>query len=80
MGNAQINEVVKHKSLGLAFSSDVTWTEHIAYIVNEAWWSDQFGNFAFLFNCTPVGRTSDSMCFAVTCWERDDLLALVCGV
>ena len=20
-----------------------------------------FGNFAFLFNCTPVGRTSDSM-------------------
>ena len=41
MCNAQINEVVKHKSLGLAFSSDVTWTEHIAYIVNEAWWSDQ---------------------------------------
>ena len=21
-----------------------------------------------------------SMCFVVTCWERDDLLALVCGV
>ena len=20
------------------------------------------------------------MCFVVTCWERDDLLALVCGV
>ena len=25
--------------------------------------------------CTPV-----YMCFEVTCWERADLLALVCGV
>ena len=25
--------------------------------------------------CTPV-----YMCFVVTCWERADLLALVCGV
>ena len=23
---------------------------------------------------------SDYMCFEVTCWERADLLALVCGV
>ena len=23
---------------------------------------------------------SDYMCFVVTCWERADLLALVCGV
>ena len=70
------------------------------------------GNFAFLFNCKPVGRTSDSMtvpifqggtsfvdhsryfcrvfvmvlcasvycCLMVTCWERADLLALVCIV
>ena len=24
--------------------------------------------------------TSVNMCFVVTCWERADLLALVCGV
>ena len=39
MDNAQINEVIK--PLGLAFSSDATWTEHIAYIVDKAWWSNQ---------------------------------------
>ena len=27
----------------------------------------------------PLGA-SVYMCFVVTCWERDDLLALVCGV
>ena len=36
----------------------------------------------FLF-CTVFATslcTSVYLCFVVTCWERDDLLALVCGV
>ena len=37
MGTTQINEFIKHKNLGLIFSSDATWTEHIAYIVERAW-------------------------------------------
>ena len=37
MGTTQINEFIKHKRLGLIFSSDATWTEHIAYIVERAW-------------------------------------------
>ena len=37
MGTTQINEFIKHKHLGLIFSSDATWTEHIAYIVERAW-------------------------------------------
>ena len=37
MGTTQINEYIKHKHLGLIFSSDATWTEHIAYIVERAW-------------------------------------------
>ena len=36
----------------------------------------------FLFCLVFAMSLSDSvyMCFVVTCWERDDLLALVCGV
>ena len=37
MGNTQINEVTKHKHLGLRFSSEATWIEHIGYIIEEAW-------------------------------------------
>ena len=37
MGTTQINEFINHKHLGLIFSSDATWTEHIAYIVERAW-------------------------------------------
>ena len=37
MGTTQINEFIKHKHLGLIFSSDATWTEHIAHIVERAW-------------------------------------------
>ena len=37
MGTTQINKFIKHKHLGLIFSSDATWTEHIAYIVERAW-------------------------------------------
>ena len=40
-----------------------------------------FGSFMFLF-CLVFAMslcTSVYMCFVVTCWERADLLALVCG-
>ena len=40
------------------------------------------GSFMFLF-CIVFAMslcTSVYMCFVVTCWERADLLALVCGV
>ena len=37
MGTTQINEFIKHKHLGLIFSSDATWTEHIVYKVERAW-------------------------------------------
>ena len=40
------------------------------------------GSFMFLF-CLVFAMSfcaSVYMCFAVTCWERADLLALVCGV
>ena len=37
------------------------------------------GNFAFLFNCTPVGRTSDSMTvqtYLLMRWQGPDALAV----
>ena len=40
------------------------------------------GSFMFLF-CLELAMslcTSIYMCLVVTCWERADLLALVCGV
>ena len=40
------------------------------------------GSFMFLF-CLVFAMflcASVYMCFVVTCWERADLLALVCGV
>ena len=40
------------------------------------------GSFMFLF-CLVFAMSlcaSVYMCFVVTCWERADLLALVCGV
>ena len=47
-----------------------------------------FGNFVLPFNCMPAGRTSDSMTVSsknlfiemVTCWERADLLILLCAM
>ena len=38
------------------------------------------GNFAFLNLNAMSWCASVYMCFVVTCWERADLLALVCGV
>ena len=35
------------------------------------------GNLAFLFNCTPVGRTSDSMKVLMMRWFGPDALAVV---
>lgn len=37
MGNTQIKEVSKHKHLGLIFSSDCNWSQHIEYIIEKAW-------------------------------------------
>ena len=41
-----------------------------------------WGSFMFLFCLVFVMSLCGSvnMCFVVTCWERADLLALVCGV
>ena len=32
------------------------------------------GNFAFIFNCTPVGRTSDSMMVLPKCFSIDEMI------
>ena len=37
MQNQQISEVDSHKHLGLYFSKDCTWHEHINYITFKAW-------------------------------------------
>ena len=41
-------------------------------------------NVGLMCDCKPCGSldlcASVCMCFVVTCWERADLLALVCGV
>ena len=37
-----------------------------------------FGNFAFLFNCTPVGRTSDSMRFWLKDLSIDEMVGAWC--
>ena len=37
MFNQQISEVDAHKHLGLFFSKDCSWHEHIKYITEKAW-------------------------------------------
>ena len=37
MKNHQISEVESHKHLGLYFTNDCTWHEHINYIKENAW-------------------------------------------
>ena len=37
MANSSIKEVNQHKHLGLIFSSDATWTNHIKVISEKAW-------------------------------------------
>ena len=37
MQNQQITEVESHKHLGIYFSNDCTWHNHIKYIVDKAW-------------------------------------------
>ena len=37
MQNQQITEVNSHKHLGIIFSSDCTWHNHIKYITEKAW-------------------------------------------
>ncbi|MCG8113032.1 MAG: reverse transcriptase domain-containing protein [Candidatus Thiodiazotropha taylori] len=37
MNQTQINEVGSHKHLGLIFTSDCTWHEHLEYIKSKAW-------------------------------------------
>ena len=37
MQNVQIEEVSSHKHLGLYFSNDCSWHQHIGYIKQKAW-------------------------------------------
>ena len=37
MNAEPINEVTSHKHLGIFFSNDGTWDEHIDYITSKAW-------------------------------------------
>ena len=37
MNQTQIGEVTSHKHLGLVFSNDCTWHEHLDYIKTKAW-------------------------------------------
>ena len=37
LNNVYINEVTHHKHLGIFFSNDGTWHEHINYITSKAW-------------------------------------------
>ena len=37
MNNEPINEVARHKHLGIFLSNDGTWHEHIHYITSKAW-------------------------------------------
>ncbi|MCG8047067.1 MAG: reverse transcriptase domain-containing protein, partial [Candidatus Thiodiazotropha endolucinida] len=37
MNETQINEVISHKHLGVVFSNDCTWHEHLEYIKTKAW-------------------------------------------
>ena len=55
---------------------DPWFTRHSTYPLHHG------GSFMFLF-CLVITMSlcaSVYMCFVVTCWERADLLALVCGV
>ena len=49
----------------------------------ERWFSTSFVDLFFVFFCHVFAMplcASVCMCLVVTCWERADLLALVCGV
>ena len=55
----------------------------LKYSGYEGWARDEWVFFliVFVLSCVCyVLCTSVYMCFVVTCWERADLLALVCGV
>ena len=53
--SAQFNKIISHyKKIGYNIN---VLQQTACLVVNPI----TVGNFAFLFNCTPVGRTSDSM-------------------
>ena len=55
--SAQFIKIISHyKKIGYMYNIDVL--QQTAYLVVNL---ITVGNFAFLFNCKPVGRTSDSM-------------------
>ena len=37
MDQTQINEVMSHKHLGIIFTNDCNWREHIEHIKAKAW-------------------------------------------
>ena len=55
--SAQFIKIISHyKKIGYNIN---VFQQTACLVVNQI----TVGNFAFLFNCTPVGRTSDSMLF-----------------
>ena len=64
----KLKKIVGSNNFSAQFIKIISHYKKIGYNINvlhrlHAWWSTLItvGNFVFLFNCTPVGRTSDSM-------------------
>ena len=77
---SRINSIIQeHVRFSLSYDPKTTLKSHLKIA-----WSNAliFHVFMFLF-CLVFAMSlcaSIYMCFVVTCWERADLLALVCGV
>ena len=54
----KLKKIVGSNNFSAQFIKIISHYKKIGYNINVL---QQVGNFAFLFNCTPVGRTSDSM-------------------
>ena len=77
--------MLKH---GMVWSHEVNdlkscvWRVYLLIVLLLYFYKWLCGSFMFLF-CLMFAMSlcaSVDMCFVVTCWERADLLALVCGV
>ena len=81
-----LDSVSSSKYLGVTLNDHLTWSDHIQNTVTSANKTLQGGtSFVDLLCfcsvlCLLCLCASVYMCFVVTCWERADLLALVCGV
>ena len=61
----KLKKIVGSNNFSVHFIKIISHYKKIGYNINvlqqTACLDNMVGNFAFLFNCTPVGRTSDSM-------------------